>query len=474
MCEGKACEEEAEVAPSTCSLGKRAPLIDESSLTPVQRKRFAYFKQMRIFLTNLTNICERLRFKERSVRRFFLERDMKDLLVPPLVYVPMASSIDEFCTILRALPKDCHAFTTKARVPALMLFEVESHPGKADLATFLGVEMEKYSEEEVVMNKIALVHNHRGSIVDGDTEEAEVVAIENRPSKFADHRAVRGGYWAAEGSGLTRLTEAGINVEAALGGNALKASSADGADKAHLNTSMTSILTENNVPRPEADVGPFGETFAQKSARLRAISPYGHLPGWKVGGLIAKSNDDVRQEVFVMQLISYYQRAFQEAGLPVFLHSYRIMSTSKSTGLIELITDAISIDGLKKREDFPGTLRAWYEMTFGYDANAAVQSDRFKEAMNNYISSMAGYSIITYLLAIKDRHNGNIMLDTHGHVIHIDFGFVFGLGKHPIVPLVPALLTSLSCSTWQAVLHGEGAVEAQQGPGRCHGRPSGS
>lgn len=44
------------------TMGKRAcPLIDEASLTPVQRKRFAYFKQLRIFVTNLTHICERLR-----------------------------------------------------------------------------------------------------------------------------------------------------------------------------------------------------------------------------------------------------------------------------------------------------------------------------------------------------------------------------------------------------------------------------
>lgn len=297
-----------------------------------------------------------------------------------------------------------------------MIFEVEQHHQDADIASFLASELEKYSESEVIQSGLGLVEacpeNDTTDVPDQDDATAAAgtdagVIQERRPTRFSEFSR-SSQYWSEQGAGLQRLREEDIELNM----------------KVHRSAPAPAADTASGTEPTKETNGVLGETFAGKAVRLQPISPYGHLDKWGIGGLIAKSNDDVRQEVFIMQMIGFYKKIFQEANIPVWILTYRIMSTSKTTGLIELIPDSTSIDGLKKKPDFPGSLRAWYERSFGYQTDET----KWKNAMEAYVSSMAGYSIICYLLAIKDRHNGNIMIDKDGHIIHIDFGFVFGLG----------------------------------------------
>jgi phosphatidylinositol 4-kinase len=169
----------------------------------------------------------------------------------------------------------------------------------------------------------------------------------------------------------------------------------------------------------------FGERWAEKKSRIAASSPEGSAPGWDLVGVIVKSNDDLRQESFVMQLIELSQEAFEIAGLELWVNPYRILATGRSTGVIEMVRNAMSFDALKKRPGYgKGGLREHLHRMTEFTADPG---DAFKSAQQNFVRSLAAYSLLSYLFQFKDRHNGNLLLDTAGHVIHIDFGFVFGI-----------------------------------------------
>eukprot|EP01031_Cornospumella_fuschlensis_P025716 gene25716-31055_t len=168
----------------------------------------------------------------------------------------------------------------------------------------------------------------------------------------------------------------------------------------------------------------YKEKWKDKAKRLRLLSPVGHLPGWRLLPIIVKAQDDLRQEELICQLISFMHNILnnssQTLAVRSFLRPYRVMALSRDYGIVEAIPDTVSLDMLKKEMGY-GDLMHFFTVYFGDSL-----SPRYKQAQQNFIFSLAQYSVLCYLLSLRDRHNGNILLTTHGHLVHIDYGFVLG------------------------------------------------
>ncbi|EJD52969.1 kinase-like protein [Auricularia subglabra TFB-10046 SS5] len=188
------------------------------------------------------------------------------------------------------------------------------------------------------------------------------------------------------------------------------------------------IRRELNKLDPSATV--FRESWAGKKARIRANSPYGHLANWDVISVIVKTGADLRQEQLALLLIQELDTIWKEEKCLCWLRPFKILITGGSSGLVETITDAVSVHSIKKAE----YARRLGDGNLGYvtladhfnNSYGDPSSAKYARAQRNFAKSLAGYSLVTYFLQLRDRHNGNILIDTAGHVAHIDFGFMLG------------------------------------------------
>jgi len=445
-------------------------------LTTVQKARYDFFKNEREFVRSLTKIAEDLRMQTPAMRKELAPTLVERMDTPPCIYVPLCNSTDVWRRVQTSISTETRVFNTKERCPVVMCIltrrgEVMHHHRNGlkdvnlDVAEFLHLQyeipdaMHTIAEGKVEQNgdgptkmsaesqnmlwndkeegvKAADPSNKESAELKGNAQlrrliKDNLVRIPSKIKAGLSHRTPRSKRSfdlplqsvpiLEHRSGEDVSVSESASVVSEMSGTMMTAegllqigNEKDGIDSASLDRASKIICR--------------GESWTNKTERLlRESYDLGYMDNdasTEVMSFMIKSNDDLRQEVFVMQLIHFYKSVFAKASLPIWLKTYRLLSTSQDTGLLEFLTDTISIDALKKSESFPvrGGLKAYFDMVYGLP-----DSESFKAAQRNFMLSLVGYSLVSYLLGLKDRHNGNIMIDVRGRLIHIDFGFAMGM-----------------------------------------------
>lgn len=206
----------------------------------------------------------------------------------------------------------------------------------------------------------------------------------------------------------------------------------------------------------------FGEPWHVQCQAIRAQSPYRDVAGWKLASFIVKAGEDIRKEALVMQITAKLWTWFREEIPPrlrPFLRPYTILCVGGEAGIVECLPDVKSIDEVKKAADGFTSLKDFFARAFGpapWGPDAALPAGgavSLEKARDNFLRSLVGYSVVCYILQIKDRHNANILMDREGHIMHIDFGFV--LGETPKMGKVPLFSErapfKLSAEFWEVI-----------------------
>lgn len=204
-----------------------------------------------------------------------------------------------------------------------------------------------------------------------------------------------------------------------------------GAGAARMENDLKTGGMRRQGDRDDPSAATFGEVWSAKRERVRRSSPYGHMKNWDLFSVIVKTGADLRQEAFACQLIQVCTKIWEEANVPVWTKRMRILVTGESCGLIETITNGVSLHSLKRSLTLASiaagtnprkriaTLKDHWLKTFG-----EPESEAYIAGVDAFTRSLAAYSMICYVLQLKDRHNGNLLIDNMGHIIHIDFGFM--------------------------------------------------
>lgn len=405
-------------------------IIYKRSVT--KEMKLNYFNDLYKFYDKINQICENMMKIPRESRKDYLNKSIIDInndinqsklkidkyehafdlnkLYFYGILLPIETQAQEKdIIILRIIPSLSSFFNSKARVPILLRFETVELDEIKNWKKLISDDDFLYVKNEFVLN----FNDDEVYKKENNTKRTSVIIEYNSIDDFINKVSY------IDMNNLNKNSEEnkddyyneGINKETR---NTISNFSHSDNDNVKSNIDKYSCLLQWKKLSPSEN--PFGMPWELQEKEYKSNSLFYKFKSYKIKSYIFKTNDDLKQELLCMQLIKRIGEIFKKNGLPLKVFPYEIVITTDRCGFVELIPNTHSIDYLKKYFQSK-SLKDIYNILF---------EQNFDDAQLNFMYSLAAYSIICYILQIKDRHNGNILIDNNGNLIHIDFGFILG------------------------------------------------
>ncbi|KAH8738746.1 phosphatidylinositol 4-kinase [Cryptosporidium ryanae] len=309
------------------------------------------------------------------------------------------------CHFLRIIPEECKVFNSRKRVHFLLAIEVADLDEEFTLSsTLVSKDIVNYLKNHGMSIKNNS-NNDKSEFVSGDNVSENVCYIESENERL-EARKILTKFLNILSIGISESLQ-DDDEEVYLG------------DKDIMLNSVNNLNNTDDIQKTkleEINTGWPQETWNNKIERYRKDSPYSNLRSWDVKTLLLKSSDDLRQELLASQLLQQFDWIFKTSGLPLWLRPCEILVVGSHGGFIEYIHDTFSIDSLKRRFK-TDNLNHCFQLLF--------DDEKLRNnARKCFAESHAAYSLVSYFLQVKDRHNGNFLIDKQGHIIQIDYGFM--------------------------------------------------
>jgi len=357
--------------------------------------------------------------RESKTQRLLAELSMLNLNLPARVWLPLQARVNPHY-VVRVPAQAASVLNSKDKAPYIIYCEVVSVPclSLSPIPAKIVNSLRHVKSEEQIPET-----------VNGENGMGPPAASSSSLSFAWEEGAHEGGCWSQDDDEITAQYR--VQLSRLKDRDSISQMSCESTDsrepvffaagdiRRRLSESLNNTSAKSGFTRdpedPSASV--LKEPWEEKVARIQSCSPYGHLPGWQLMAVIVKCGDDLRQELLAYQYLSLLQRVWQEERVPLYVRPYKIQVLSNDSGFIEPILNTVSLHQIKKHSKM--SLQDYFFREFGQN-----NSEEYLTAQRNFVQSCAAYCIVSYLVQVKDRHNGNILLDDEGHLIHIDYGFI--------------------------------------------------